>query len=100
MKANPRVPPYFRKTILYGLARALIDDQGEENDSPDESFVEFADELAHIIFPPGNGDLPFNAESDLLELEYLLNHDPIKDMDSILEGFPVLMKNSLFMHKS
>ncbi|GJV31140.1 reverse transcriptase domain-containing protein [Tanacetum coccineum] len=32
-----------------------------------------------------NEILPFDAESDLLELEYLLNHDPIKDMDSILE---------------
>ncbi|GJT64190.1 reverse transcriptase domain-containing protein [Tanacetum coccineum] len=49
------------------------------------SLEEFADELAHITFPPGNDDLPFDAESDLLELEYLLNHDPIKDMDSILE---------------
>ncbi|GJS85401.1 reverse transcriptase domain-containing protein [Tanacetum coccineum] len=46
---------------------------------------EFADELAHITFLPGNDDLPFDAESDLLELEYLLNHDPIKEMDSILE---------------
>ncbi|GJZ68945.1 hypothetical protein Tco_0632495 [Tanacetum coccineum] len=46
---------------------------------------EVRDELAHITFPPGNDDLPFDAESDLLELEYLLNHDPIKDMDSILE---------------
>ncbi|GKC62355.1 hypothetical protein Tco_1094953, partial [Tanacetum coccineum] len=46
---------------------------------------EFADELAHITFPPRNDDLPLDAESDLLELEYLLNHDPIKDMDSILE---------------
>ncbi|GJW10526.1 hypothetical protein Tco_1576353 [Tanacetum coccineum] len=46
---------------------------------------EFADELAHITFPLGNDDLPFDAESDLLELEYFLNHDPIKDMDSILE---------------
>ncbi|GJT54997.1 reverse transcriptase domain-containing protein [Tanacetum coccineum] len=46
---------------------------------------EFADELAHITFPPGNDDLPFDAKSDLLELEYMLNHDPIKDMDSILE---------------
>ncbi|GJW58050.1 hypothetical protein Tco_0104781 [Tanacetum coccineum] len=26
-----------------------------------------------------------NAESDLREIEYLLNHDPIKEMDSILE---------------
>ncbi|GJS84356.1 reverse transcriptase domain-containing protein [Tanacetum coccineum] len=46
---------------------------------------EFADELALITFPPGNDDLPFDAESDLREIEYLLNHDPIKEMDSILE---------------
>ncbi|GJX50935.1 hypothetical protein Tco_0277780 [Tanacetum coccineum] len=46
---------------------------------------EFADELARITFPPGNDDLPFDAESDLREIEYLLNHDPIKEMDSILE---------------
>ncbi|GKA08819.1 reverse transcriptase domain-containing protein, partial [Tanacetum coccineum] len=46
---------------------------------------EFADELAHITFPPGNDDLPFDAESDLRELEYLLNHDLIKEMNSILE---------------
>ncbi|GJU30897.1 putative ribonuclease H-like domain-containing protein [Tanacetum coccineum] len=50
---------------------------------------EFVDELAHITFPPGNDDLPFDAKSDLLELEYLLNHDPIKDMDSILEDSTV-----------
>ncbi|GJZ89835.1 hypothetical protein Tco_0661762 [Tanacetum coccineum] len=46
---------------------------------------EFADELTHITFLPGNNDLTFDAESDLRELKYLLNHDPIKDMDSILE---------------
>ncbi|GJW11645.1 putative ribonuclease H-like domain-containing protein [Tanacetum coccineum] len=46
---------------------------------------EFADELAHITFPPRNDDLPFDAEFDLREIEYLLNHDPIKEMDSILE---------------
>ncbi|GKE23557.1 reverse transcriptase domain-containing protein [Tanacetum coccineum] len=46
---------------------------------------EFVDELSHITFPPGNDDLPFDAESDLRELDYLLNHDPIKEMDSILE---------------
>ncbi|GJV99817.1 hypothetical protein Tco_1555069 [Tanacetum coccineum] len=33
----------------------------------------------------GNDDLPFDAESDLREIEYLLNHDPIEEMDSILE---------------
>ncbi|GJT51730.1 hypothetical protein Tco_0977887 [Tanacetum coccineum] len=49
------------------------------------SLEEFADELTHITFPPGNDDFPFDVESDLLELEYFLNHDPIKDMDSILE---------------
>ncbi|GJX85279.1 hypothetical protein Tco_0336053 [Tanacetum coccineum] len=32
-----------------------------------------------------NDDLFFDAESDLREIEYLLNHDPIKEMDSILE---------------
>ncbi|GJY18372.1 hypothetical protein Tco_0389863 [Tanacetum coccineum] len=46
---------------------------------------EFADKLAHITFPPRNDDLPFDAESDLREIEYLLNHDPIKEMDSILK---------------
>ncbi|GJV10164.1 reverse transcriptase domain-containing protein [Tanacetum coccineum] len=46
---------------------------------------EFADELTLITFSPGNDDLPFDVESDLRELEYLLNHDPIKKMDSILE---------------
>ncbi|GJU54418.1 hypothetical protein Tco_1228132 [Tanacetum coccineum] len=54
---------------------------------------EFADELSHITFPLGNDDLPFDAESDLRELEYLLNHDPIKEMDSILED--LVDENSL-----
>ncbi|GKB51691.1 hypothetical protein Tco_0902444, partial [Tanacetum coccineum] len=55
------------------------------SETSDYSLEEFTDELAHITFPPRNDELPFDAESDLLELEYLLNHDPIKDMDSILE---------------
>nr|GEX02181.1 putative reverse transcriptase domain-containing protein [Tanacetum cinerariifolium] len=46
---------------------------------------EFADELALITFPPGNDYLPFDIESNLSEIEYLLNHDPTKEMDSILE---------------
>nr|GFD48122.1 hypothetical protein [Tanacetum cinerariifolium] len=46
---------------------------------------EFADELALITFPPGNDDLPFDIKSNLKEIEYFLNYDPIKDMDSILE---------------
>nr|GFA75521.1 reverse transcriptase domain-containing protein [Tanacetum cinerariifolium] len=46
---------------------------------------EFADELALITFPLRNDDLPFDIESDLRETEYLLNHDPTKEMNSILE---------------
>ncbi|GKB46704.1 reverse transcriptase domain-containing protein [Tanacetum coccineum] len=53
--------------------------------SPDHLLEEFADELALITFPPRNDDLPFDIESDLREIEYLLNHDPTKEMDSILE---------------
>nr|GEV07523.1 reverse transcriptase domain-containing protein [Tanacetum cinerariifolium] len=53
--------------------------------SPNHLLEEFADELALITFPPRNNDLLFDIESDLKEIEYLLNHDPIKDMDSILE---------------
>ncbi|GKC08200.1 reverse transcriptase domain-containing protein [Tanacetum coccineum] len=51
------------------------------SETSDYFLKEFADELSHITFPPRNDDLPFDAEIDLRELEYLLNHD----MDSILE---------------
>ncbi|GKE66086.1 reverse transcriptase domain-containing protein, partial [Tanacetum coccineum] len=54
----------------------------EESDLIWEEFEAY---LASDSFPPGNDDLPFDAESDLREIEYLLNHDPIKEMDSILE---------------
>nr|GEU37649.1 hypothetical protein [Tanacetum cinerariifolium] len=53
--------------------------------SPDHLLEELADELALITFPPGNNDLPFVIEYDLREIEYLLNYDPTKEMDSILE---------------
>nr|GEX92450.1 hypothetical protein [Tanacetum cinerariifolium] len=53
--------------------------------SPNKLLEEFADELALITFPPGNDDLQFDIESDLKEIEYLLHHDPIKDIDSILK---------------
>nr|GEY98131.1 hypothetical protein [Tanacetum cinerariifolium] len=53
--------------------------------SPYHLLEEFADELALITFPPGNDDLPFDIESDLKEIEYLLNHDLTKEMDSITE---------------
>nr|GEU70975.1 reverse transcriptase domain-containing protein [Tanacetum cinerariifolium] len=53
--------------------------------SPNHLLEEFVDELALITLPPGNDDLQFDIESDLKEIEYLLNYDPIKDIDSILE---------------
>nr|GEW95342.1 hypothetical protein [Tanacetum cinerariifolium] len=53
--------------------------------SPNLLLEEFADELALITFLPRNNDLPFDIESNLKEIEYLLHHDPIKNMDSILK---------------
>nr|GEV05322.1 hypothetical protein [Tanacetum cinerariifolium] len=53
--------------------------------SPNHLLEEFTDELALITFPPRNDDLPFDIKSDLREIEYLLNQDPTKEMDSILE---------------
>nr|GEX46697.1 reverse transcriptase domain-containing protein [Tanacetum cinerariifolium] len=53
--------------------------------SPNQLLEELADELALITFPPGNDDLQFDIESDLKEIEYLLYHDLIKDIDSILK---------------
>nr|GEY90491.1 hypothetical protein [Tanacetum cinerariifolium] len=53
------------------------------HETPDKN--EFADELALITFPSRNDDLPFDIKSDLREIEYLLNHDPTNEMDSILE---------------
>nr|GEU56148.1 reverse transcriptase domain-containing protein [Tanacetum cinerariifolium] len=47
--------------------------------SPNHLLEKFADELVLITFPPGNDDLPFDIESDLKEIEYLLNNDPIKE---------------------
>nr|GEV10254.1 hypothetical protein [Tanacetum cinerariifolium] len=53
--------------------------------SIDHLLEEFADELALITFPLGNDDLLFDIESDLREIEYLLNYDPTKEMDYILK---------------
>nr|GEZ61888.1 hypothetical protein [Tanacetum cinerariifolium] len=46
---------------------------------------EFVDKHVLITFPSRNDDLSFDIESDLREIEYFLNHDPTKEMDSILE---------------
>nr|GEY75170.1 hypothetical protein [Tanacetum cinerariifolium] len=53
--------------------------------SPNQLLEEIADELALITFPPGNDDLQFDIEFDLKGIEYLLHHDPIKDIDSIIK---------------
>nr|GEW90758.1 reverse transcriptase domain-containing protein [Tanacetum cinerariifolium] len=50
-----------------------------------EGDIELVDEVTLVTFLPRNDDLPFDIESDLREIEYLLNHDPTKYMDSILE---------------
>ncbi|GJY87504.1 hypothetical protein Tco_0502132 [Tanacetum coccineum] len=55
------------------------------SETSDYFLEEFADELAHFTFPPGNDDLLFDIEFDLREIEYLLNHDPTKKIDTILE---------------
>ncbi|GKD84602.1 hypothetical protein Tco_1355756 [Tanacetum coccineum] len=54
----------------------------EESDLIWEEFEAY---LVSDSFLPGNNDLPFDIESDLREIEYLLNHDPTKEMDYILE---------------
>nr|GEY76332.1 hypothetical protein [Tanacetum cinerariifolium] len=58
---------------------------GSTTSSSNHLLEEFTDELALITFPTGNDDLPFDIKSDLREIEYFLNHDPTKEMDSILE---------------
>nr|GEV23771.1 reverse transcriptase domain-containing protein [Tanacetum cinerariifolium] len=99
-ESDPRVPLILGRPFLR-IACALIDVYGEEmilrdevinplsgettSSSPDHLLEEFADELALITFLPGNDDLPFDIESDLREIEYLLNHDPTKEMYCILE---------------
>ncbi|GKD71473.1 hypothetical protein Tco_1325563, partial [Tanacetum coccineum] len=66
------------------------------SETSDYFLKEFTDELAHITFPLRNDNLPFDAESDLREIEYLLNHDPIEDMDSIFKDS--VNKNSPITH--
>ncbi|GJR04177.1 hypothetical protein Tco_0527161 [Tanacetum coccineum] len=84
----PQLTPYEESDLIWEEFEAYLasDSFPPGNDDPvDLLLEEFADELALITFPPGNDDLPFDIESDLREIEYLLNHDPTKEMDSILE---------------
>nr|GEW06078.1 reverse transcriptase domain-containing protein [Tanacetum cinerariifolium] len=54
--------------------------------SPTYLLEEFADELTLITFPPEyDDDLSSDIDYNLKEIEYLLHHDPIKNIDSILK---------------
>ncbi|GKD28165.1 hypothetical protein Tco_1234379 [Tanacetum coccineum] len=73
---NPILEPVTKSSSSFTITSF------EESDLIWEEFEAY---LASDSFPPGNDDLPFDIESDLREIEYLLNHDPTKEMDSILE---------------
>ncbi|GJW24776.1 hypothetical protein Tco_0038587 [Tanacetum coccineum] len=81
-ESDPCVPSILgRYLFLRNALSALIDVMGKTatillRSSPYE--------LAHIHLTRNDG-YPFDAESDLRDIEYLLNHDLIKDMDYILE---------------
>nr|GEW22357.1 hypothetical protein [Tanacetum cinerariifolium] len=66
-ESDLRVSPILGRPFLW-TARALINVHGEE-----------------MILHDGNDDLLFDIESDLKEIEYFLNHDPIKEIDFILK---------------
>nr|GEX81490.1 reverse transcriptase domain-containing protein [Tanacetum cinerariifolium] len=54
----------------------------KENKRVEETLTD--PELAEYTIK-GNDDLPFDIESNLREIEYLINHNPTKEMDSIFE---------------
>ncbi|GJW99682.1 reverse transcriptase domain-containing protein [Tanacetum coccineum] len=81
--SSPTITSFEESDLIWEEFEAYLasDSFPPGNDDPvDLLLEEFADELALITFPPGNDDLPFD-----IEIEYLLNHDPTKEMDSILE---------------
>ncbi|GJT46261.1 hypothetical protein Tco_0954976 [Tanacetum coccineum] len=86
--SSPTITSFEESDLIWEEFEAYLasDSFPPGNDDPVNLLLEeFADELALITFPPGNDDLPFDIESDLREIEYLLNNDPTKEMDSILE---------------
>nr|GEU29970.1 reverse transcriptase domain-containing protein [Tanacetum cinerariifolium] len=78
-------PTFYSHTDLTSLEVINPLSGTTTSSSSDHLLEDFVDELALITFPPRNDDLPFNIESDHREIEYLLNHNPTKEMDSILE---------------
>ncbi|GJR14145.1 hypothetical protein Tco_0796797 [Tanacetum coccineum] len=83
---HPNIP-YPSRMHQEKQPRETINDSfpPRDDDPVDLLLEELADELALIKFPSGNNDLSFDIESDLREIEYLLNNDPTKEMDSILK---------------
>nr|GEV10827.1 hypothetical protein [Tanacetum cinerariifolium] len=75
---SPKISPPNNINTLSGSTTS-------SSSSIDHLLEEFADELALITFPFGNDDLSFDIKTDLRKIEYLLNDDPTKEMDSILE---------------
>ncbi|GKC49337.1 reverse transcriptase domain-containing protein [Tanacetum coccineum] len=85
--SSPTITSFEESDLIWEEFEAYLTSNSfllRNDDLFDYSLEEFADELAHFTFPPGIDNLPFDAEFDLREIEYLLNHDPIKEMDSIL----------------
>ncbi|GJY79691.1 reverse transcriptase domain-containing protein [Tanacetum coccineum] len=86
--SSPIITSFEESELIWEEFEAYLasDSFPSGNDDPvDLLLEEFADELGLSTFPPVIDYLPFDAESDLQEIEYLLNHDPIKEMDYILE---------------
>ncbi|GJY87108.1 hypothetical protein Tco_0501736, partial [Tanacetum coccineum] len=86
--SSPTITSFEESELIWEEFKAYLasDSFPPGNDDPvDLLLEEFANELALITFPSGNDDLPFDIESDLIEIKYLLNNDPTKEMDFILE---------------
>ncbi|GJW32891.1 reverse transcriptase domain-containing protein [Tanacetum coccineum] len=76
---EPELAKYTIKVILKKLPEKLRD--------PGKFLIlcGFSELKCKALADLGIDYLPFDIKSDLREIEYLLNHDPIKEMDSILE---------------
>ncbi|GKE59122.1 hypothetical protein Tco_1498307 [Tanacetum coccineum] len=76
------LPPFEDRDSLLDEADAVI---GIDINPVCEKF---SDELAHLDpFPLGNKDVCFDLGANYDEIEFLLSHDPMMSVDSILEGF-------------
>nr|GEW96959.1 reverse transcriptase domain-containing protein [Tanacetum cinerariifolium] len=79
-------PAGIARDVFVPTARALIDVHEEKMILRDEGGNVLPEKWLDLdstkdLHPP----LHFDIESDLKEIEYLLHHDPIKDIDSILK---------------